>query len=81
VLKVEARDRTGFLASLLEQLAGFVLFPEELTIETFLNEARDVLWLSSVGGESPAPGIEASLRASLQACTRPRRPGSLFPST
>ena len=81
VLRVEARDRTGFLASLLELLAGFVLFPEELTIDTLLDEARDVLWLSSVGGESPAPGLEAALRAALQACTRPRRPGSLFPST
>jgi hypothetical protein len=79
VLTVRARDRIGFLASLLEHLAGLVLFPEEIRIDTFRNEAHDVLSLSSVGGQSPAPEIEAALRASLTLCTRQR--GSLFPST
>ena len=67
-LRIRARDRVGFLASLLEHLAGFVLFPEEIGIETALGEARDSLSLSSVGGQSPPPEIEGALRKSLQAC-------------
>jgi hypothetical protein len=69
-LRIQAPDRVGFLASLLAHLAGFVLFPEEIRIDTYQQEARDSLWLSSVGGQSPAPEIEAALRASLRACTR-----------
>jgi hypothetical protein len=71
-LRIQAPDRVGFLASLLAHLAGFVLFPEEIRIDTFQKEARDALWLSSVGGQSPAPETEGALRASLRACTRDR---------
>jgi UTP:GlnB (protein PII) uridylyltransferase len=71
-LRIQARDRVGFLASLLAHLAGFVLFPEEIRIDTFQSEARDALWLSSVGGQSPAPELEGALRHSLLACTRDR---------
>ena len=71
-LRVGARDRVGFLAALLEHLAGFVLFPEEIRIDTYLDEADDLLFLSSVGGESPPVEIEAALRASLRLCTRDR---------
>ncbi|HEX7451482.1 MAG TPA: hypothetical protein VF294_04325 [Polyangiaceae bacterium] len=71
-LRIQARDCVGFLASLLAHLAGFVLFPEEIRIDTFQNEALDALWLSSVGGQSPPPEIESALRASLTACTRDR---------
>jgi hypothetical protein len=71
-LRIQAPDRVGFLASLLAHLAGFVLFPEEIRIETFQDEARDALWLSSVGGQTPSPEIEGALRASLRACTRDR---------
>ena len=71
-LRIQARDRVGFLASLLAHLAGFVLFPEEIRIDTHHNEARDALWLSTVGGMSPAPEIEGALRASLRECTRDR---------
>ena len=70
-LHLTARDRVGFLASLLEHLAGFVLFPEEISIETHQGQARDAVWLSSVGGQSPPPEIEGTLRASLRACTLP----------
>jgi hypothetical protein len=79
MLKIRARDRMGFLASLLEHLAGFVLFPEEIRIDTFQDEAHDVLWLSSVGGQSPGLEIETALRASLVACTRQR--AFMFPTT
>ena len=71
-LRIQARDRVGFLASLLAHLASFVLFPEEIRIDTHHNEARDALWLSTVGGMSPAPEIEGALRASLRECTRDR---------
>ena len=71
-LRVAARDRVGFLAALLEHLAGFVLFPEEIRIDTYLDEADDLLILSSVGGESAPVEIEAALRASLRLCTRQR---------
>jgi len=71
-LRIQARDRVGFLASLLAHLAGFVLFPVEIRIDTFQNEALDALWLSSVGGQSPPLEIESALRASLTACTRER---------
>jgi hypothetical protein len=60
------------LASLLAHLAGFVLFPEEIRIDTVQNEARDALWLSSVGGQDPPPELELALRDSLLACTRDR---------
>lgn len=79
LLTIRAQDRMGFLASLLEHLAGFVLFPEQIQIDTFQSQAHDALWLSSVGGQTPAPEIEAALRASLVACTRQR--ASLFPGT
>ncbi len=75
-LRVAARDRVGFLAALLEHLAGFVLFPEEIRIDTYLDEADDLLFLSSVGGESAPVEIEAALGASLRRCTRER--ASLF---
>jgi UTP:GlnB (protein PII) uridylyltransferase len=71
-LRIQAPDRVGFLASLLAHLAGFVLFPEEIRLDTFQNEARDALWLSSVGGQSPPLEIEGALRASLTACIRDR---------
>ncbi|HEY3669067.1 MAG TPA: hypothetical protein VGL19_23880 [Polyangiaceae bacterium] len=71
-LRIQARDRVGFLASLLAHLAGFVLFPEEIRIDTVQNEARDALWLSSVGGQDPPPELELALRDSLLACTRDR---------
>jgi len=71
-LRIQARDHVGFLASLLAHLAGFVLFPEEIRIDTFQNEARDALWLSSVGGQRPPPEIESALRASLTASIRDR---------
>ena len=76
-LRIGAPDRVGFLASLLEHLAGFVLFPEEISIDTFEDEARDMLLLSSVGGQPPPPEIEEALRVSLRAFTRDR--ASLFP--
>jgi UTP:GlnB (protein PII) uridylyltransferase len=71
-LRIQARDRVGFLASLLAHLAGFVLFPEEIRIDTHHQLANDALWLSAVGGMSPAPEIERALRASLRECTRDR---------
>ena len=71
-LRLRAPDRVGFLAALLEHLAGFVLFPEEISINTFRGEAQDTLLLSSVGGQSPPPEIEGALRASLRACARDR---------
>lgn len=77
-LRVRARDRVGFLAALLEHLAGFVLFPEEVGIDTHQGEAQDTLVLSSVGGQSPSLELEQSLRSSLNACRRDR--GSLWPS-
>jgi UTP:GlnB (protein PII) uridylyltransferase len=69
-LRTNARDRVGFLAALLGHLAGFVLFPEEIRIDTFQNVAEDALFLTSVGGQSPPAEIEAALRASLRLCTR-----------
>ncbi len=65
-LHLVAHDRVGFLASLLQHLAGFVLFPEEISIDTFQGEARDTVFVSSVGGQSPPPEIEDALRASLR---------------
>lgn len=71
-LRIQARDKVGFLASLLAHLAGFVLFPEEIRIDTHQNQARDALWLSAVGGMNPAPEIERALEASLRECIRNR---------
>lgn len=77
-LHVRARDRVGFLASLLEHVAGFVLFPEEIGIDTVMGEARDMLVLSSVGGQSPPPELEQSLRVALRSWRN--GPSSLWPS-
>ena len=71
-LRLRAPDRVGFLSALLEHLAGFVLFPEEISVNTFRLEAQDTLLLSSVGGQSPPPEIEGALRASLRGCLRDR---------
>ncbi|HEY0469091.1 MAG TPA: hypothetical protein VGC79_33085 [Polyangiaceae bacterium] len=71
-LRLRAPDCVGFLAALLEHLAGFVLFPEEISINTFKLEAQDTLLLSSVAGQSPPPELEGALRTSLRACTRDR---------
>jgi hypothetical protein len=68
-LRIRARDRVGLLAALLEYLAGFVLFPEEISIDTFQDEARDTFLLSSVAGQSPPLEIEGSLRSSLEEAT------------
>lgn len=76
-LRINAPDRVGFLAALLAHLAGFVLFPVEIRIDTFQGVAEDALFLTSVAGESPPPEIEAALRASLRLCTRDR--ASLLP--
>ncbi|MET0793908.1 MAG: hypothetical protein ABW061_20480 [Polyangiaceae bacterium] len=71
-LRVGAPDRVGFLAALLGHLAGFVLFPDEIRIDTFQNEADDALFLTSLGGQRPPVQLEAALRASLRLCTRDR---------
>ncbi len=70
LLQIQALDQVGFLAALLAHLAGFVLFPEEIRIETSQHEARDTLWLCSVARQIPPLEIELALRASLRACTR-----------
>jgi len=71
-LRVRAHDRVGLLASLLDHVAGFVLFPEQILIETLRGEAHDVLWLSSVGGEAPPTSLETALQSSLSACLNRR---------
>lgn len=64
-LEVRAADQKGFLAALLNRLAFFSLFPEEMSIETSANRIHDRLWLKSPGGQSPSAEVVAVLRKSL----------------
>jgi len=69
-LDIEARDRVGFLASLLRRLAFYALFPVELDLDTLEGRARDRLWLRGAGGTVPRPRTQAALDASLAALVR-----------
>lgn len=64
-LEVRAPDQRGFLGVLLNRLAFFSLFPEEMSIETADNRIHDRLWLKSPGGQSPSAEVTAVLRRSL----------------
>lgn len=64
-LEVRAADQKGFLGALLNRLAFFSLFPEEMSIETTADRIHDRLWLKSPGGQSPSAEVSAVLRKSL----------------
>jgi hypothetical protein len=70
-LTVVARDRLGFLALLLGQLAFFSLFPEAMRITTVDQLAHDSLWLRGLNDRPPGAAIEAALVQSLSRSVRP----------
>jgi hypothetical protein len=68
-LTLRGPDRRGFLAALLERLAGLGLFPERISIETVHGMAADTLSLHAVGGQPPTERSMAALREFLRSVT------------
>ena len=71
LLEVRGRDRTGFLGSLLDRLAGLALFPEDMTIETEGEIAHDRFALKALGGTSPSVEAREALVTLLGDLKRP----------
>jgi hypothetical protein len=69
LLEVHGRDRTGFLGSLLDRLAGLALFPEDMTIETEGDIAHDRFALKSLGGGHPSVQAKEALLRLLEDLT------------
>ena len=65
VLSVLGRDCVGFLASLLDLLALFSVFPQEIAIETEGAVVRDRFVLRGLGGRRPSDKACEALRRSL----------------
>jgi hypothetical protein len=66
LLEVRGRDRTGFLGSLLDRLAGLALFPEDMTIETEGEMALDRFALKALGGATPSEEAQDALLTLLE---------------
>lgn len=62
-LSFSAPDSVGLLASLLAAFASLSLVPVEMHIETHEGEARDCLWLASLGGRRTLKPSETDRRA------------------
>jgi hypothetical protein len=73
-VSVEAEDRIGLLAGLLEHFAGLALFPYELVLRTTQGRVQDSFDLVAMGGLPPSRAVERSLDALLQRVTQPARP-------
>lgn len=65
LLSLVGRDRVGFLATLLEVLALYSLFPRDISIETEGLVARDRLVLRGLAGRRPSAEACETLRRSL----------------
>lgn len=74
-LSVVGRDRVGFLASLLRQLALLSLFPYEFSITTEGSIVRDRFSMKGIGGRRPSAEVCEELRRSLDTLVV-RRPAS-----
>lgn len=64
-LEIRAGDQTGFLAELLNRLAFFSLFPEEMIIDTNNGRIFDRFWIKGVGGSIPSEHAAGTLRMKL----------------
>jgi hypothetical protein len=64
-LEIKARDQRGFLGALLNRLAFFSLFPEEMVIETDNGGISDRFWIRGVGGSTPSENAINTLRLKL----------------
>lgn len=61
-LELVAKDRIGFLAAILAELASLALFPVKFRITTELGYVRDQFWLKTLGGREPGYELLAALR-------------------
>jgi hypothetical protein len=66
-LEVRARDRIGFLGSLLRALARLGLSPREMLITTRDGEAFDRFFLKTVSGALPSEDVRRALEDRLDA--------------
>jgi hypothetical protein len=64
-LSIVGRDSPAFLASLLESVAHFSLFPQEFVVETEAGLVRDLLVLRGLGGRRISPEGTRALRSLL----------------
>ena len=76
VLDLKGVDCVGFLGSLLDRLAGLLLFPVEMEIETVGSHAVDRLCLQGLGGQPPSQEAEHVLAEVLEGL-RPAAPSTL----
>lgn len=76
VLDLKGVDCVGFLGSLLDRLAGLLLFPVEMEIETVESHAVDRLCLQALGGKPPSLEAEQVLAELLEGL-RPSAPRAL----
>lgn len=76
VLDLKGVDCVGFLGSLLDRLAGLLLFPVEMEIETVGSHAVDRLCLQALGGKPPSLEAEQVLAELLEGL-RPSAPSAL----
>ena len=74
-LEVWGDDQIGFLGRLLNMMAGFSLFPQEMAIGTEGSTIHDKFLLVGIGGQMPLPGAGKALTECLERL-RPRSPAS-----
>jgi hypothetical protein len=65
-VRVEAPDRIGFLAGVLEQFAFCGLYPHQLSVRTAHGRASDVFDVYGIGGTPPLPRALATLELLLR---------------
>ncbi|PLX96675.1 MAG: hypothetical protein C0621_01550 [Desulfuromonas sp.] len=65
-VEVEGSDTLGFLVALFNRFTFFSLFPSEVRIDTFSDQAQDRFWLKGLGGSAPSPESCDGLRLELE---------------
>jgi hypothetical protein len=64
-LEIRALDQSGFLGAFMNRLSFYMLFPDEVIIETNGGKVYDRFWLKSAGGLEPNEAVVDSLRRYL----------------
>ena len=65
-LEVWGDDQLGFLGRLLNLLAGYSFFPQEMVIGTEGGRIHDRFWLAGIGGKPPTTSAIDSLSRGLE---------------
>ena len=65
LLEIKAADQLGFLGNILNRMAFYSLFPEEMIIETEDGRISDRFWVKGVGGLTPSESSINTLKQKL----------------